>query len=87
VPAAAVVLAAHRELEKLVLHDSSEQLQGGAREPVAYLCYAGLWLEPLRSDLDAYMDSVNEFVTGEVALEALPWLRDPDPAHLALRAV
>ena len=35
----------------------------------AYLCYAGLWLEPLRLDLDAYMDSVNEFVTGEVTLK------------------
>ena len=25
----------------------------------AYLVYAGLWWEPLRADLDAYMDAAN----------------------------
>ncbi len=35
----------------------------------AYLCYAGLWHEPLRSDLDAYMEAVNHYVTGEVTLK------------------
>src|SRR5262249_61344506 len=33
------------------------------------LGYGGLWHEPLRRDLDAYMDSVNEFVTGEITLK------------------
>ncbi len=28
----------------------------------------GLWLEPLREDLDAYMDSANAFVTGEATV-------------------
>ncbi len=32
------------------------------------MVYAGLWYEPLRADLDAYMDSVNEHVTGEVTV-------------------
>ena len=35
----------------------------------AYLVYAGLWWEPLRSDLDAYMDSVNEQVTGTIGMK------------------
>ena len=35
----------------------------------AYLVYAGLWWEPLRGDLDAYMRSVNEYVTGTIGLE------------------
>jgi argininosuccinate synthase len=34
-----------------------------------YLVYAGLWWEPLRSDLDAYMDAVNRYVTGEITLK------------------
>ena len=29
----------------------------------------GLWWEPLRADLDAYMDAVNEQVTGTIGLK------------------
>ena len=35
----------------------------------AYLVYAGLWWEPLRADLDAYMDAVNAQVTGTIGLK------------------
>src|SRR4051794_21304544 len=69
VPAAAIVLSAHRELEKLVCTIHQNNFKGALESQWAYLCYAGLWLEPLRQDLDAYMDSVNEFVTGEIALK------------------
>jgi argininosuccinate synthase len=69
VPAAAIVLPAHRELEKLVCTIHQNNFKGALESHWAYLCYAGLWHEPLRSDLDAYMDSVNEFVTGEVTLK------------------
>src|SRR5919106_2880629 len=69
VPAAAIVLTAHKELEKLVCTIHQNNFKGTLESQWAYLCYAGLWLEPLRRDLDAYMDSVNEFVSGEVALK------------------
>jgi argininosuccinate synthase len=69
VPAAAIVLTAHRELEKLVCTIHQNNFKGALESQWAYLCYAGLWHEPLRRDLDAYMDSVNEFVTGEVTLK------------------
>src|SRR5919198_3055554 len=69
VPAATIVLTAHRELEKLVSTIHQNTFKAGLESQWAYLCYAGLWLEPLRGDLDAYMDSVNEWVTGEVALK------------------
>jgi argininosuccinate synthase len=69
VPAAAIVLAAHRELEQLVCTIHQNNFKGALESHWAYLCYAGLWLEPLRRDIDAYMDSVNEFVTGEVGLK------------------
>jgi argininosuccinate synthase len=69
VPAAAIVLGAHRELEKLVCTIHQNNFKGGLESQWAYLCYAGLWHEPLRRDLDAYMDSVNEFVTGEVTVK------------------
>jgi argininosuccinate synthase len=69
VPAAAIVLTAHRELEKLVSTIHQNNFKGALESQWAYLCYAGLWLEPLRRDLDAYLDSANEYVTGEVTLK------------------
>jgi argininosuccinate synthase len=69
VPAAAIVLSAHAELERLVGTIHQNQLKPILDQRWAYLVYAGLWLEPLRSDLDAYMDAVNEQVTGEIGLK------------------
>ena len=69
VPAAELVLTAHRELEKLVSTIHQNEFKHALERQWAYLVYAGLWLEPLRSDLDAYMDSANETVTGEVTLK------------------
>ena len=69
VPAAAIVLTAHRELEKLVSTIHQNNFKGSLESHWAYLCYAGLWHEPLREDLDAYMQSANRFVTGEVTMK------------------
>jgi argininosuccinate synthase len=68
VPAAAIVLPAHRELEKLVSTIHQNNFKRSLEDRWAYLCYAGLWHEPLRSDLDAYMESANELVSGEVTM-------------------
>ncbi|HXR13015.1 MAG TPA: argininosuccinate synthase [Solirubrobacteraceae bacterium] len=68
-PAAAVILAAHQELEKLVCTIHQNQFKAGLDRQWAYLVYAGLWWEPLRSDLDAYMEAVNAYVTGTIGLE------------------
>jgi len=69
VPAAAIVLTAHAELEKLVGTIHQNQFKPGLDRQWAYLVYAGLWWEPLRSDIDAYVERVNEQVTGEIALK------------------
>jgi argininosuccinate synthase len=69
VPAAAVIMPAHRELEKLVSTIHQNNFKRALEDKWAYLCYAGLWLEPLRADLDAYMESANELVTGEVTMK------------------
>src|SRR5215210_3842828 len=69
VPAAAIVLTAHRELEKLVSTIHQNNFKAALESQWAYLCYAGLWLEPLRRDLDAYMESANQYVTGEVTMK------------------
>jgi argininosuccinate synthase len=69
VPAAAILLTAHRELEALVSTIHQNNFKRALEDKWAYLCYAGLWHDPLRADLDAYMDSANETVTGEVTLK------------------
>jgi len=69
VPAAAILLAAHQELEKLVCTIHQNQFKPDLDRQWAYLVYAGLWWEPLRSDLDAYMEAVNAQVTGTIGLK------------------
>jgi len=69
VPAAAVILPAHQDLERLVCTIHQNQFKPALDRQWAYLVYAGLWWEPLRADLDAYMDSVNERVTGTIGVK------------------
>src|SRR6201991_1583011 len=69
VPAAAILLPAHAELERLVGTIHQNQFKGELDRKWAYLGYAGLWWEPLRTDLDAYMNSVNEQVTGKIGMK------------------
>jgi argininosuccinate synthase len=68
VPAATILLEAHKDLEKLVSTIHQNTFKTALEAQWAYLCYAGLWQEPLRDDIDAYMLSANEFVTGEIAV-------------------
>ncbi|MBJ7459840.1 MAG: argininosuccinate synthase [Thermoleophilaceae bacterium] len=69
VPAATILLTAHKELEKLVCTSHQNQFKAQLDNQWAYLAYAGLWWEPLREDLDAYMESVNEQVTGTITVK------------------
>jgi argininosuccinate synthase len=68
-PAAAIILTAHQELERLVCTIHQNQFKPELDRQWAYLVYAGLWWEPLREDLDAYMDTVNERVSGTIGLK------------------
>jgi argininosuccinate synthase len=69
VPAATIILLAHQELERLVGTIHENQLKPTLDQRWAYLVYAGLWWEPLRTDLDAFMDAANEIVTGTIGIK------------------
>src|SRR5436309_1267894 len=69
VPAAAIVLTAHKELEKLVGTIHQNQFKPQLDNQWAFLVYAGLWQEPLLENLNALMDSVNDQVTGSITLK------------------
>jgi argininosuccinate synthase len=68
VPAAAVILTAHRELEKLVGTIHQNNFKPNLDRHWGYMVYTGLWHEPLMGDLNAFMDSVNRWVTGKVRM-------------------
>src|SRR5687768_16916099 len=68
VPAAAILLTAHKELERLCGTIHQNQFKPALDQRWAYLVYAGLWWEPLRTDIQAYVDRVNERVTGTIGL-------------------
>ncbi len=69
VPAAAVILEAHKDLEKTVLtrHENLFKQQIDAQWTL--LVYSGLWMDPLREDLDAFINKTQERVYGEVKLK------------------
>jgi argininosuccinate synthase len=68
VPAAAIILTAHKELEKLVGTIHQNNFKPALDNQWAFLVYAGLWYEPLLSDLNAYMDAVSEQVSGSITM-------------------
>jgi argininosuccinate synthase len=69
VPAAAIILTAHKELEKLVGTIHQNQFKPQLDNQWAFLVYAGLWQEPLLENLNALMESVNEQVTGSITMK------------------
>ena len=69
IPAASIILTAHQELEKVVSTIHQNNFKHVLDRKWADTVYAGLWAEPLRTDLDAYMDAANEFATGEITLK------------------
>ena len=69
VPAAAIMLKAHKELERLVGTIHQNQFKPELDRKWAYLVYAGLWWEPLREDIEAYISHVNSRVTGTIGLK------------------
>ncbi len=69
VPAATLILTAHKELERLVGTIHQNRFKLALDEQWAYLVYAGLWWEPLRGDIDAYMNAVNEQVSGTIGVK------------------
>jgi argininosuccinate synthase len=68
-PAAVVLGAAHRELEKLVVPRDLERLTHQVGRLYADLVYNGLWFTPTREALDAFVAKVQERVTGTVRVK------------------
>ncbi len=67
-PAAIVLSAAHRALEAMVLTKDQSRFKEGMATEYADLVYNGLWFSAHRLDLDAYVRSTQQFVTGSIRM-------------------
>ncbi|MCL2150483.1 MAG: argininosuccinate synthase [Dehalococcoidia bacterium] len=68
-PAATVLVAAHQALEDLTLTKEQARFKARVAPEYADLVYNGQWFTALRQDLDAFIESTQRFVTGEVRLK------------------
>ena len=68
-PAALVILEAHKDLEKMVMTRHENLFKQSIDDQWVFLAYAGLWVDPLKSDLDAFINQSQENVNGEVKLK------------------
>lgn len=65
-PAARIIITAHKDLEKYVSTREENEFKSGVDTKWAYLCYGAKWYEPLFEDLNAFIDKMNQKVTGKV---------------------
>lgn len=68
-PAAHVIIEAHKNLEKYVSTRSLNELKAMLDIKWGYLCYGALWFDPVMDAINSFNDKVNEKVTGEVTIE------------------
>jgi argininosuccinate synthase len=68
-PAATVIIEAHKDLEKMVLTRHEVLFKPQIDAQWTFLVYSGLWVDPLREALQAFIDKTQENVSGEVRVK------------------
>jgi argininosuccinate synthase len=68
-PAALAIIEAHRDLEKMVLTHLELRFKNIVDENWGYLAYSGFWFDPLREDLDKFIDATQKKVTGIIRMK------------------
>ncbi|MDA3860441.1 MAG: argininosuccinate synthase [Melioribacteraceae bacterium] len=68
-PAATILHKGHNELEKLVMDKDTFRYKQGVSNQVANMIYDGLWFTPLFNSLLAFVDSTQEYISGNVKVE------------------
>lgn len=59
-------MEAHQQLEELVLDRATMEVKRDMAGKLAQIVYEGKWFTPLREAIGAFIDSTQEYVTGEV---------------------
>ena len=68
-PAALAIIEAHKDLEKMVLTKHELAFKQIVDNQWSWLAYSGLWQDPLRTDLDKFIDATQNRVSGKVRLK------------------
>jgi len=68
-PAAVTLLAAHKALEALVCTKEEIAFKTTVDYQWGKLAYEGLWFDPLKEDLEAFINKIQERVTGVVKVQ------------------
>ena len=68
-PAAIAIIEAHKDLEKMVLTKHELAFKQIVDNQWSWLAYSGLWQDPLRTDLDRFIDATQNRVSGKVRLK------------------
>lgn len=68
-PGASCIIEAHTDLEKMVLTKHELKFKAMVDAEWSWLVYSGLWQDPLRSDLDMFINTTQKRVSGTVKLK------------------
>ena len=68
-PGATCLIEAHADLEKMVHTKHENKFKSIIDDEWAYLAYSGLWQDPLKQDLDAFIQRSQRPVSGTVKLK------------------
>ena len=65
-PGGTILMEAHDQLEELVLDRATMEVKKDMGNKLAQVVYEGKWFTPLREAIQAFVESTQEYVTGEV---------------------
>jgi len=67
-PGAIALIEAHREMENVTIEREQGRYKRVIGEKWTELVYDGMWSSPLKKSLDAFIETTQEYVTGEVRM-------------------
>ena len=65
-PGGTILYEAHQQLEELVLDRATTEVKKDLGNKLAQVVYEGKWFTPLREAIQAFVETTQEYVTGEV---------------------
>ena len=68
-PGGTILMEAHQQLEELILDRATYDMKKDVANRFAQIVYEGKWFTPLREACQAFVESTQEYVTGEVKLK------------------
>lgn len=68
-PAALLIIEAHKDLENLSLTSHELRFKKIVEDQWAWLVYSGLWLDPLLTDLNQFIEKTQERVSGKIKIK------------------